>query len=127
LKTDWTNLERYRKTEGVLKSNPGEMDGAFFFRCGTVNFTIIASSGSTNELPAWEHVSVRAEDYRGSRIPTWLEMCWVKDMFWEPEECVVQFHPPKSDYVNNHPHVLHLWKPLGSELPRPPSILVGIK
>lgn len=54
-------------------------------------------------------------------------MCWLKDQFWDEEECVVQFHPPRSDYVNNHPFVLHLWKPLAVEMPRPPSIAVGFK
>jgi hypothetical protein len=52
-------------------------------------------------------------------------MCFVKDLFWSEHECVVQFHPPRSVYVNNHPFCLHLWhKP---NLPTPPVILVGIK
>lgn len=37
-----------------------------------------------------------------------------------------QYHPPKSAYVNNHPNCLHLWRPIGIEMPRPPSIMVGI-
>ena len=40
----------------------------------------------------WEHVSVSYKN----RVPTWDEMCKVKDMFWNDEECVVQYHPPKS-------------------------------
>ena len=54
----------------------------------------------------WEHVSVSLID----RCPTWEEMCFVKDLFWNDDELVVQFHPPKSDYINCHPFVLHLWK-----------------
>lgn len=50
-----------------------------------------------------------------------------KDIFWGPEETVIQYHPPKSEYVNNHPSVLHLWRPTGVDLPLPPSILTGIK
>lgn len=38
-------------------------------------------------------------------------MCYVKDMFFEEDECVVQYYPSKKDYVNIHPYVLHLWKP----------------
>ena len=38
-----------------------------------------------------------------------------------------QFHPPRSEYVNNHPNCLHLWKPVGAEFSMPDSILVGIK
>jgi hypothetical protein len=52
-------------------------------------------------------------------------MCFVKDLFWDDEECVMQLHPPKSDYVNCHPNCLHLWKPVGQDIPRPPSELVG--
>ena len=52
-------------------------------------------------------------------------MCQIKDMFWGPEDCVVQFHPPEADYVNNHPNCLHLWRSIDVEMPRPDSILVG--
>jgi hypothetical protein len=78
----------------------------------------------------WEHVSARIVvlDKKGSaiggRVPTWNEMCWIKNLFFEEEEAVVQFHPPKSEYVNNHPHVLHLWRHKAAEFPRPPKIFV---
>lgn len=54
-------------------------------------------------------------------------MCFVKDLFWSDDDCVVQYHPPKSDYINNHEHCLHLWKPIDKQIPTPPSILVGLK
>jgi hypothetical protein len=54
-------------------------------------------------------------------------MCWVKNLFWEEHEMCVQYHPPKSEYVNCHPHVLHLWKPINMTIPLPPSLLVGPK
>lgn len=56
--------------------------------------------------------------------PTWAEMCEIKHMFFEDEEVVVQYHPPKSEYVNNHPYCLHLWRPTSQEMPRPPKIFV---
>lgn len=76
---------------------------------------------------AWEHVSVSV----AHRCPTWSEMAIVKDLFWDAEDVVLQYHPARSEYVNNHPFVLHLWRPVtvtGTPwaLPRPPSILVGI-
>jgi hypothetical protein len=40
---------------------------------------------------------------------------------------VVQFHPPKSQYVNCHPYCLHLWRNKNQEVILPPSILVGPK
>jgi hypothetical protein len=79
--------------------------------------SVIASDGA-----GWEHVSVS----KIKRCPTWNEMCVVKDMFWGADDCVVQYHPPKSLYVNNHPHCLHLWRKVGSEFEIPSPWLVGI-
>ena len=79
---------------------------------------VIASDGL-----GWEHVSVSRTD----RCPTWDEMCQVKAMFWDDEDCVVQFHPPRSEYVDNHPFCLHLWRPVNGAFPMPDSILVGDK
>lgn len=68
----------------------------------------------------WEHVSVSLLN----RCPTWEEMCWVKDKFFYPAECVVQYHPPQSGYVNVHPYCLHLWRPIKKDLPMPPNNFV---
>jgi hypothetical protein len=70
----------------------------------------------------WEHVSVSLRN----RCPTWDEMCHIKSLFWKDAEVAVQFHPPKSEHVNNCETCLHLWKYCG-EMPTPPSICVGIK
>lgn len=80
---------------------------------------VIASDGK-----GWEHVSI-SKKYE---CPTWEEMSRMKELFWDdPDDCVVQYHPPKSQYVNNHPYCLHLWRPIGKEMPLPDPILVGIK
>lgn len=71
----------------------------------------------------WDHVSVSFSN----KTPSWDEMCIVKDIFFGKEEVVVQYHPAESEYVNNHPHTLHLWKPQDKEIPTPPSSMVGIK
>lgn len=69
----------------------------------------------------WEHVSAKAcEHDRDLRIPTWEEMCYLKELFWRDDECVMQLHPPKAEYINCHPCVLHLWKPVGKEIHTPP-------
>lgn len=85
-------------------------------------FFIQASDGM-----GWEHVSVSlfTKKHAVQRCPTWEEMCWIKDMFWDEDDCVIQYHPAKSEYVNLHPFVLHLWKPIGQFLPIPPKIMVG--
>lgn len=74
--------------------------------------------------PIWEHVSVSLSN---NRLPNWTEMSSIKDIFWDPEDCVMQLHPPESEYINNAPHVLHLWRPVRDEIPQPPSIMVGLK
>lgn len=85
-------------------------------KTGFTTATIIWSWGM-----GWEHVSVSI--LNGS-LPTWNDMCFIKDMFWNDEDCVVQYHPPKSSYVNMMPNCLHLWKSIDTEFPTPPMILV---
>lgn len=68
----------------------------------------------------WEHVSC---SYR-KRVPTWEEMCKVKDIFFEPEEVAVQYHPRHSEYVNIHPNCLHLWRKCGEDFETPKMYLV---
>lgn len=69
----------------------------------------------------WEHLSVSMP----GKTPSWEQMCRMKDIFWNDDETCVEYHPKKEDYVNNHEHCLHIWKPTEVELPTPPSILVG--
>ena len=58
-----------------------------------------------------EHVSVVAFSKKmQERTPTWDEMCRIKSLFWDDEDCVFQLHPKASEYVNVHQHVLHLWR-----------------
>ena len=64
----------------------------------------------------WEHVSVAP--YKKRITPSWDDMCKVKDIFFEDEECVMQFHPPKSQYVNIMENCLHLWRAT-EEIPLP--------
>ena len=63
----------------------------------------------------WEHVSV--SPYNG-KIPTWDDMCAIKDIFWEEEEAVIQILPKKSEYVNMVENCLHLWRNKNVELPK---------
>jgi hypothetical protein len=114
-------LEQYRIVTGAYRSKPGDPFGAFEMPgpCGE-RLTIIASDGADID---WEHVSVSTR----RRIPNWTEMAFVKTLFWDPEQCVVQFHPPASEYINNYSVVLHLWRWKRGEFPIPPSVLVGVK
>lgn len=116
-------------TPGPYQSRRGDPYGAFIFCSPVVRnhyLTVIANAGdpnATEEVARWDHVSVSLRD----RCPTWAEMCWIKEVFFLDTECVVQYHPPKDDYVNCHQYCLHLWRRPGVEFPRPPSIAVGPK
>lgn len=59
----------------------------------------------------WEHVSI---ELFARRLPTWEEMCYVKDIFWDEEEDVVQIHPKNSQYVDIV-EGLHLWRPVNGD------------
>jgi hypothetical protein len=115
---------KYRVTKGVMSSDDSYGNNGFFI-IPLSNRTYLQVI-SSDEMD-WEHVSVVSVSDKKPRTPSWSEMCKVKDMFWEENDCVIQYHPPKSEYVNNHQNCLHLWKPKNSEIIMPPSELVGIK
>lgn len=124
-------VERGRVLEGDnawVRANAlhaGTPNGVFLLRAPGRSFLkVLASNGDGWEdaagfdPPVFEHVSVSVD--RENRCPTWDEMSWVKGLWWGPEELVVQYHPPKSVYVNHHPYTLHLWRPVGVVIPLPP-------
>lgn len=128
MKTDWSHLEQSRVRKGAYASRTGDHFGAFLFDKGAKTIKVIATDG---ENTGWEHVSVSASVLNGpyliGMMPAWEDMCWIKEQFWTDEETVMQLHPPKSEYINNHKHCLHLWRPTDVEIPLPPSVFVGLK
>jgi hypothetical protein len=128
-------LEGSRYLTGPFGTEPGSPNGMFGIHNGPSGrpLLIVASDGiepgEPDELQGWEHVSVSIHTQQARNkgmLPNWIEMSYVKQLFWDDEDCVVQFHPPKSDHVNNMP-VLHLWCWTRGVFPRPPSLLVGVK
>ena len=128
--------EKFRKQVAPhgYTSKPGDPFGIFIVPHGADRLFIVATDGMDPSRPEdelkWNHVSVSVTNRRGLRLercPTWDQMSVVKGLFWDPEETVVQFHPPQSEHVNFHRHCLHLWKPVGVDIPLPPSIFVGPK
>lgn len=97
-----------------------EFNGAFKIKIRGEEYFVIASNGMK-----WEHVSI--SPVKAHKIPSWNTMCELKDLFFNENEVVMQLHPAKAEYVNNHNNCLHLWKPLYTEIPTPPTALVGIK
>ena len=103
--SDWTFLNKHRVRTGFCSSQDSDgFNGAFKFALPGEARLIrcIASDGL-----GWQHVSV---SLASKKTPSWEVMCAVKDLFWEPEDWVVQFHPAHSSYVNIHPGCLHLWR-----------------
>ena len=84
------------------------------------DMTFVASWGG-----GWEHVSVAP--VKRHKIPTWEQMCAVKDVFFKDDEAVIQIHPPKAEYVNMMTNCLHLWRPISKQLVLPPSFMVGYR
>jgi hypothetical protein len=124
-KSPTKRIEQYRVTDGPFGSDASfGANGHFLIPFGMSRLSVIASDGTDwgdLPLPIWEHVSVSLP----VRCPTWTEMDFVKNLFWRDDETVMQFHVPKSEHVNCHQYCLHLWKPIGIEILRPPASCVG--
>lgn len=137
MKTTLPEKVEYNRVDGP----PNTRCGATQLKHGNARLCVIFSEGL-----GWDHVSVSLP----TRCPTWEEMCYVKNVFFDEHEAVMQLHPPRSEYVNNHPYCLHLWKPQSPEeiefirqqwgdewlygelqspgcIPLPPQCTVGIK
>lgn len=126
MKTDFSHLEAYRgRGKRQMATRTGDLFGAFQipFRgcwlriiCAPPN--CIMDEDELKQTEGWEHVSVHK--LRGNEtkmIPSWEDMCYVKNLFFEQDETVIQIHPPKSDYVNTHEFTLHLWRHPAFKLP----------
>jgi hypothetical protein len=118
----FTVPEKYRDKDWERKLG-GEGDDT----CGCFTFTgpgrrtlaCLASSGL-----GWRHVSVSLV-MAPKQCRTWAEMDFVKRLFWSDDECAMQLHPPRKDWVNYHEGCLHLWQPTECEIPQPDKSMVG--
>lgn len=121
---NWMFINNHRLRSGMFgTSNSDGFNGAFDFNIPgeARRVCVIASDGM-----GWRHVSV-SFGAQNTKIPPWNVMCAVKDIFFGKDCWVMQFHPPQSEYVNNHPGCLHLWQPTDAIMPVPQSIMVGYK
>ena len=110
------NIEKYRVNNGELASKPSDgFNGCFLIPYCDHHLAVIVS-----DQLGWDHVSV-SHKYR---IPLWVEMCFIKRLFFKPEETVIQYHPPESKYINDHDRVLHLWRKQGQAIELPPDFMV---
>lgn len=93
-------------TEKKLYNNPA-MKAAYIVLPSKVRASLIVGFNDDG----WEHVSM---ELFARRLPTWEEMCYIKNIFWDDEEVVIQIHPKKSTYVNIT-EALHLWRPVDGD------------
>lgn len=116
--------EKYRlKSAGHWGSDSSfGNNGAFQIKSLKLDVVLYAIASDGGD---WEHVSVSVMG-RG-RNPTWTEMCFIKSLFWDDQDTVIQYHPAQENYINFYPTCLHLWRPVGVDLPLPPSEYVGPK
>lgn len=120
--SDFNYLNKYRVRSGAYGSDDSlGFNGFFCLMIQGSRVKVMASDGE-----GWQHVSVSLEDHP-STVPNYKTMCEVRRLFFEDEDWVVQFSPPKSEHINNHPGCLHWWRPTDQKMPTPPSIMVGLK
>lgn len=110
-------LDRYRVRVPELGGMGDELCGAFLIPSPVMGRLRVIASG----YDGWDHVSVSLEN----RAPVWAEMEHVKRLFFRPEACCMQLHVPEAAHLSVHPHCLHIWRPHGVEIPRPPAEFVA--
>lgn len=75
----------------------------------TSGLTLIWSVSYERDGKAWRHISLA----HPNRLPTWDELRSIKEWICGPDGTAYKVLPPESEYVNENPHCLHLWQPLG--------------
>jgi len=111
------NLEKLRVDHPFYEEQtPGSIEGCFMIPYARENLVVICGCGES-----WDHVSVSLRH----RCPTWDEMSFVKNLFFEPDEIAIQFHPPEKDYINVGKTVLHIWRPWNQKIELPPKWMLA--
>jgi len=109
--------ENFNTTQ--IPSHRDGNNGQFWIRCSGVRLLCVASDGEK-----WDHVSV---SYGGDsrKTPTWKQMCFVKEIFFEPSEWVIQFHPARDKNISVHHFCLHMWRHQTIDIPHPEARFVA--
>lgn len=118
MKKDTSKIEKYRVKDGPLASTSDYgLNGIFIIPYQRVKLIALVSDAF-----GWDHVSVSVQNKK--RCPKWAEMKHVKNLFFKADEIAIQFHPPEENYINDHPYVLHIWRPQYFEIQLPPVCMV---
>lgn len=116
---DLRELESHRVRESWVLRRFGTVGddtcGVFLFLRSTAQLRVIAAAAA-----GWDHLSVST----ATRCPTWAEMDYLKRRFFRDDEVAMQLHVTPAEHINDHPRVLHIWRPWDSPIPLPPRIMV---
>ncbi len=66
---------------------------------------VLMDVGMEYDGKRWLHVSLS----RKGRLPSYDDMCAVKNLFIGPDKMAIQVFVPSAQHVNIHPTCLHLW------------------
>jgi len=111
------HLDKHRRPLPPFGEMGDETCGCFKISVRNTEFFVIASQEG-----GWEHVSV--SPVKKTRCPTWEEMTAIKNLFFEPEEIVLQYIMPESQNINIAKNCLHMWRPKNEKIPTPPIFMV---
>lgn len=103
-------------------SDPEVLEGAFGIKSDQAGqaIQVIFSNGM-----GWDHASACVRNKKGPvRTPSYTEMKRIKAIVFKDTETAIEYHMPAADHININPHVLHLWRPQNTEIPKPPAVLV---
>lgn len=109
---------------GIPKVTDPENEGMFMFNSpwDKGELIVIAAVGY-----GWDHISVS----RADGTPSWLEMDYVKRLFFHEHEWAYQLHAPVAEHISGKwpgrraLNTLHVWKPHNRTIPIPPRWMVG--
>lgn len=116
------NVEKGRILGGNQGSKPGDRFGTFYLAGPNNTLLKVVLCCGIPESP-WEHAIV--SPYLIPRYPKWDEMEFVKGLFFDDKETVIQFHAKKSKegISFGEPYCLHLWRPINQEMLLPPQLM----
>jgi hypothetical protein len=100
-------FERFRVADPISgEFSHDEKSGFFQMKFGEKLFFIVV-----NEIDGWQHVIVSS----AQKEPSWKEMCYFRDKFFELDETVIQFCKSPTRKIKN---TCELWSPAPNfELP----------
>jgi hypothetical protein len=104
LPREWTQI-----VEAISHEYRADLDGKVYacFHRVTDDLRVIVDVGATEGQRF-----LRVGALYPERMPTWTELCAIKDLFIGPERYAFQVHPPTSQHVSISHNMLHLWCPL---------------